>query len=956
MKNQIQNNLVILMSIFMLLSSIFSSLNAHLVVLNNESSDTEVLVGIENANVAIDWEADEGHSGSNSTVTDETGYYKMSLPEGQAKASASLYLVRESETIFLYNSSDQYFDVGGDPCFYWKNFTLANKFPVDNATITGYAYNESNPSEKIQADISISFSSYPETETGFYGFNTTSCDVSGGYEINLPANVGVGITATAPGYDSGYDYKIIGEGITPNVNISLYPKTDGIVDCAVAKGYVKNITNGEGIHQAAVSFHYGKIGNTTYTNPDGYYEINLPDAEFDEVLTEAEGYFLDLTMLELNCSETKWLNISLYPGPSDNAWVHFYINDSEDGSSITDAEGTISGEYYECVNQSLPIYEWKFLYYDRDLSDYDEAGGYYNISIPAVIYDEDFYCTNMSYILSWSANAEGYYNNGSFSMIIIEPGDVKNIELNLEPKPEENCTIQGYVYMIGHRPHANNDSYITNEDETLKITEPGVLFNDSDADGDPLTANLVASVSNGILTLNSNGSFIYTPNPSFYGEDSFTYNASDGKLFSNIATVNITINPINDPPVISNPNPADDDNDVPIGLSELSINIEDPEGDSFNWSIETSPDIGSSSKDNEYDGIKTCSVNGLDDAAFYTWYVNATDAESGKSTNVTYSFTTESLNNPPYTPRNPSPPDNDEDVGINTNLDWDGGDPDVCDTVTYDVYFGTSCNPPKVVDGQSGTAYNPGVLNYDTTYFWKIASWDNHGASKTGPVWDFTTIEEPNDPPIISNPKPVDYKTNVSIELTELSINIGDPEGDNLSWSIKTSPNIGSNNSNEELNGTKTCSISNLQFNTTYTWYVNATDTEGSGLTTREVYKFTTKKAKLDLKIYFPKKICIAGVDAKIKNTGEKNIPDINWFISVKGGLLNKINILSEGSIEKLDVNEDKEITTWSLDSRIVRRFGLVNITVEVTIEEENFKTYLNGFVIGRILLLFRTI
>ena len=75
------------------------------------------------------------------------------------------------------------------------------------------------------------------------------------------------------------------------------------------------------------------------------------------------------------------------------------------------------------------------------------------------------------------------------------------------------------------------------------MAAPGVLDNDSDVDGDGLTAVLVSDVSNGTLALNADGSFAYNPNPSFVGSDSFTYKASDGSVDSGVATVGITVNP-----------------------------------------------------------------------------------------------------------------------------------------------------------------------------------------------------------------------------------------------------------------------------------------------------------------------------------------------------------------------------------------------------------------------------
>jgi parallel beta-helix repeat protein len=104
-------------------------------------------------------------------------------------------------------------------------------------------------------------------------------------------------------------------------------------------------------------------------------------------------------------------------------------------------------------------------------------------------------------------------------------------------------------------------------------------------------------------------------------------------------------------------------------------------------------------------------------------------------------------NNPPDEPSNPSPSNHAIDQSIDVDLSWTGGDPDTGDTVTYDVYFGTSSSPSKVKDDQSGTSYDPGTLSYGTTYYWKIKATDNNGASTSGPVWDFTTGAASNKPP-----------------------------------------------------------------------------------------------------------------------------------------------------------------------------------------------------------------
>ena len=90
-------------------------------------------------------------------------------------------------------------------------------------------------------------------------------------------------------------------------------------------------------------------------------------------------------------------------------------------------------------------------------------------------------------------------------------------------------------------PVAGDDAYTVEQDIALVAGSPGVLANDSDVDGDPITAILGRGPTGGQVTLNADGSFSYTANPGFAGVDSFTYRASDGTLDSSEPTVSITV-------------------------------------------------------------------------------------------------------------------------------------------------------------------------------------------------------------------------------------------------------------------------------------------------------------------------------------------------------------------------------------------------------------------------------
>ena len=110
------------------------------------------------------------------------------------------------------------------------------------------------------------------------------------------------------------------------------------------------------------------------------------------------------------------------------------------------------------------------------------------------------------------------------------------------------ATVTITVLLNNSIPSANNDSYSIDENGILNVVAAGVLANDTDIDGDPLTAVLVSGPTNGVLVLNADGSFTYTPNANFNGMDTFTYRVSDGQGGSAIGTVQITVRPTIAPP------------------------------------------------------------------------------------------------------------------------------------------------------------------------------------------------------------------------------------------------------------------------------------------------------------------------------------------------------------------------------------------------------------------------
>jgi VCBS repeat-containing protein len=127
--------------------------------------------------------------------------------------------------------------------------------------------------------------------------------------------------------------------------------------------------------------------------------------------------------------------------------------------------------------------------------------------------------------------------------------------------PSYTGSADQLLLTINSAPVANDDSYAVNYGETLDVATPGVLANDSDVDGNALSAAVVDEPTNGTLNLNADGSFTYEITNSSAVGDSFTYQACDVPYGAcDQATVTITIN---QPPVCEQVIALTDQGDYP---------------------------------------------------------------------------------------------------------------------------------------------------------------------------------------------------------------------------------------------------------------------------------------------------------------------------------------------------------------------------------------------------------
>ncbi|MBV6624590.1 MAG: tandem-95 repeat protein [Rivularia sp. (in: Bacteria)] len=157
-------------------------------------------------------------------------------------------------------------------------------------------------------------------------------------------------------------------------------------------------------------------------------------------------------------------------------------------------------------------------------------------------------------------------------------------------------------------PSAVNDTFTVNENTSDNLLR--VLENDSDSDGDSLAVSINAQPANGSLNIVQNEIF-YTPDADFTGADTFTYQIDDGNGGTDTATVNLTVNNVNEVPLAVNDS-ATTNEDTAVSINVLE-NDSDADGDNLNIASVGSPNNGTTAiVENEIVYTPAANFNGVD--------------------------------------------------------------------------------------------------------------------------------------------------------------------------------------------------------------------------------------------------------------------------------------------------------------------------------------------------------
>ncbi|KPA12935.1 outer membrane adhesin-like protein [Candidatus Magnetomorum sp. HK-1] len=160
---------------------------------------------------------------------------------------------------------------------------------------------------------------------------------------------------------------------------------------------------------------------------------------------------------------------------------------------------------------------------------------------------------------------------------------------NIPPTFQKQTTF-GFLNLkikkINHPPTVSGDTLTVNEDE-----EKSGSLSGNDEDNDQLIFNIVQTPHRGtlVITDQNTGQYTYSPDMNYFGTDSFTFKVNDGVLDSNVGTIQITINPVNDYPIAENISLSINEDSSTNG----SLKGSDIDGDSINYAIVNDPAKGS---------------------------------------------------------------------------------------------------------------------------------------------------------------------------------------------------------------------------------------------------------------------------------------------------------------------------------------------------------------------------
>ena len=358
-------------------------------------------------------------------------------------------------------------------------------------------------------------------------------------------------------------------------------------------------------------------------------------------------------------------------------------------------------------------------------------------------------------------------------------------------------------------PDAQDDSIETTQGTAVDGT---VASNDSDPDGDDLTFFVEDGPVDGSIEFYLDGTYTYTPDPGFSGQDTFTYEASDGNGGTDIATVTITVDAVEVcmmTPINLGPDAQDDTNTTQQDTAvdgTVATNDSDPDGDSLMFFVEDGPVDGSIEfyQDGTYTYTPDPGFSGQDAFTY-----EACDGNGGTDI-ATVTITIDAApNNAPVAVKDYNAMTT-CDITVTGNVLDNDSDAD-CDGLTATLVSGPASGTATLeADGAYTYTPNPGFIGHDV-FVYEIS--DGNGGTSISDVCIEVTPPDNLAPDAVDDTMQTGFNTTVTGDVL---INDTDAEGDTLIASLVNGP----------ANGTVT-----LETDGTYT-YTYTPNAEFSGTDT----------------------------------------------------------------------------------------------------------------------------
>ena len=325
------------------------------------------------------------------------------------------------------------------------------------------------------------------------------------------------------------------------------------------------------------------------------------------------------------------------------------------------------------------------------------------------------------------------------------------LTVTMDSRGSNNITGQFTIYQAIYDANGELVNFLANFEQHSEGADPalfgrveynavanpnaGVLANDTELDGEKLTATLVDNVAHGALTFNADGTFSYTPEEGYSGTDSFTYQLSDGITVSNTATVTINIHAANDAPVATADTVATNE-DTPVSGNVLA-NDRDAEGDSLTATLVNGPASGdlTFNADGSFTYTPDANFHGSDS---FTYEVS--DGNGGTDTAIV-AITVSAFNDAPVA--NDDSAISDEDTAVTIDVLANDTDLDGDSLSVVDPQRGPA-NGTLEVNSDGTVTYTPNANFHGTDSFTYLTN-DGQAASNIATVT--ITVSSKNDAP-----------------------------------------------------------------------------------------------------------------------------------------------------------------------------------------------------------------